>query len=64
MIGNSNNESNSSHKTLLTNRQVLRLRRAFANNSLTDIKLSKTQFSKIVQSGEFLGRPLGSLFKN
>ena len=64
MIGNSNNESNSSHKILLTNRQVLRLRRAFANNSSTDIKLSKTQFSKIVQSGEYLGRPLGSLLKN
>ena len=64
MIGNSNNESNSSHKILLTNRQILRLRRAFANNSSPDIKLSKTQFSKIVQSGEFLGRPLGSLLKN
>ena len=36
---------------LLTNRQVSNLRRAFANHSSTDIKLSKTQLSKMIQSG-------------
>ena len=35
----------------------------FANNSLADIKLSKTQLSKMIQSGGFLGRLLGPLLK-
>ena len=33
------------------------------NNFLANIKLSKTQLNKIVQSGEFLGRLLGPLLK-
>ena len=61
MIGG--NESNFPHKLLLTNRQVLILRKAFANNSSTDIELSKTQSSKMIQSGGFLGRLLGLLQK-
>ena len=61
MIGG--NESNFPHKLLLTNRQVLILRKAFANNSSTNIKLSKTQLSKMIQSGGFLGRLLGPLLK-
>ena len=51
------------HKLLLTNRQVENLRKAFANKSSTDIKLSKTQLSKMIQSGGFLGRLLGPLLK-
>ena len=43
MIGN--NETNFPHKLLLTNRQVTNLRKAFANHSSTNIKLSKTQLS-------------------
>ena len=39
MIGNSNDETNFPHELLLTNRQVVNLRKAFANNSSTDIKL-------------------------
>ena len=35
----------------------------FANNSSTDIKLSKTQLSKMILSGEFLGRIFGPLLK-
>ena len=58
MIGNSDDETNFPHKLLLTNRQVVNLRKAFANNSSTDIKLSKTQLSKMIQSGGFLGRLL------
>ena len=56
-------ETNFPHKLLLTNRQVSNLRKAFANNSSTDIKLSKTQLSKMIQSGGFLGRLLGPLLK-
>ena len=47
MIGD--NETNFSHKLLLTNRQVANLRKAFANNLSTYIKLSKTQISKMMQ---------------
>ena len=61
MIGD--NETNFPHKLLLTNRQVANLRKAFANYLSTDIKLSKTQLSKMIQSGGFLGRLLGSLLK-
>ena len=43
MIGNSNDKTNFSHELLLTNRQVTNLRKAFANNSSTDIILSKTK---------------------
>ena len=51
------------HKLLLTNRQVSNIRKAFANNSSTDIKLLKTQLSKMIQSIGFLGRLLGPLLK-
>ena len=37
--------------------------KAFENNLSANIKLSKTQLSKIVQSGRFLGRLLGPLLK-
>ena len=55
--------TNFSHKLLLTNRQVANLRKAFANNLSTDIKLSKTQLSNMIQSEGFLGRLLGPLLK-
>ena len=51
------------HKLLLNNRQVSNLRKAFANHSSADIKLSKPQLSKMIQSGGFLGRLLGPLLK-
>ena len=57
------NETNFPHKLLLTNRQVANLRKAFANKPSTDIKLSKTQLFKMIQSGGFLGRLLGPLLK-
>ena len=63
MVGNSNDNTNFPHELLLTNRQVANIRKAFANRSSTDIKLSKTQFSKMIQSGGFLGRLLGPLLK-
>ena len=52
----SDNETDFPHKLLLTNRQVANLRKAFANNSSTDIRLSKTQLSTMMQSGGFLGK--------
>ena len=47
MIGD--NESNFPHKLLLTNRQVANLRKALSNYLSADIKLSKTQLSKMIQ---------------
>ena len=47
----------------LTNRQVANLCKAFANHTSTDSKLSKTQLTKMIQLGGFLGRPLGPLLK-
>ena len=61
MIGNSNNEYNFPHKLSLTNIQVSRLRKRFENDCTANIKWLKTQ---IGLPGEFLGRILGSLFKN
>ena len=63
MIGDSNDEINFSHQLLLTNTQVSNLCKAFANNLSANIKLSKTQLSKMIQSGGFLGRLLGPLLK-
>ena len=57
------NEVKFPHKLLLTNRKVANLRKAFANHLSTDIKLSKTQLSKMIQSGGFPGRLLGPLLK-
>ena len=53
MVGKSNDNT----------RQVANICKAFANHSSTDIKLSKTQLSKMIQSGGFLGRLLGPLLK-
>ena len=63
MIGNSNDETNFPYKLLMTDRQVSHFCNAFSNNSSTDIKLSKTQESKMIQLGRFLGRLLGPILK-
>ena len=57
------NETNFPHKLLLTNRQVANLCKTIAYYFSTYIKLSKTQLSKMIQSGGFLGRLLGPLLK-
>ena len=46
---------------LLTTRQRTKAKNAFENNMSTDIKLSKTQVSKIIQSGGFLGSLLSKI---
>ena len=63
MIGDSNDEINFPHQLLLTNTQVSNLCKAFANNLPANIKLSKIQLSKMIQSGGFLSRLLGPLLK-
>ena len=54
MVGTFDDETNFSHELLWINRQVANFRKVLANNSLTDIKLSKTQLPKTIQSGVFL----------
>ena len=49
------------HELLLTTRQKAKLRNAFNNNISTDLKLSRAQISKIIQSGGFLGSLLSKL---
>ena len=56
-------ETNFRHKLLLTDRQAENLCKTFANKSSTDINLSKTHLSKMIQSGGFVGRFLGPLLK-
>ena len=63
MIGDSNDENNFPHELLLTDRQVSSICKAFSNSSSVDIKFSKTQLSRMIQSGEFLGNLLGPLLK-
>ena len=63
MVGNSNDNTNFPHELLLTNRQVANIRKAFAKNTSIDIKLSKSQLSKMIQAGGFLSRRLGPLLK-
>ena len=54
MIGGSNDETTSPHKLLLTDTKVLSLCKAFGNISSANIKLWKTQLSKMLQSGGFI----------
>ena len=63
VIGNSSDNTNFPHELFLTNRQVASICKAFANNLSTDIKFSKAQLSKMIQSGGFLGKLLGPLLK-
>ena len=58
MIGDSDDKINFPHELLLTNSQVVNIRKVFANKLSTDIK-----FSKMIQSGGFLGRLLDPLLK-
>ena len=53
MISDSNDKGNFLHELLLTKRQVSSIRKAFTNNSSADIKFSKTQLSKMIQSRDF-----------
>ena len=63
LTDNPNNETNFSHKLLLTYTQVADICKAFANNAPVNIKLLKTQLPKMIQSEGFLGRLLPPLLK-
>ena len=63
VVGDSNDENTFLHKLLLTNTQVSKLGKVFANGSSANIKLSKTQLHKIGQTEGFLGRTLGPMLK-
>ena len=56
-------ENDLPHELLLTTREKTKLRNVFNNNMSTDLKLSRAQISKIIQSGRFLGRLPGPLLK-
>ena len=47
VVGDSDNKNNFPHELLLTNTQVSKLCKAFANGSSAKIKLSKTQLHRI-----------------
>ena len=57
------NGINLPHELLLTTRQKTKVINAFNNNMSTNLKLSKAQINKIIQSGGFLGKLVGLLLK-
>ena len=57
------NDTNFPHRLLLTNIQVWRFHKDFANNSSAKIKLWRNQLHKLRQSGKFLRRLLGEDFQ-
>ena len=52
LIVNFNDETSFPHKLLITDTQVSKICEAFANDSSANITFSKTQLSKMIQSGE------------
>ena len=55
LIGNSKYETDFSHKILLTDTQVSKIRKAFANGVSAKIKCLKTQLYKMMQSRRVFG---------
>ena len=55
------NKEDLPHELLLTTRQNNKLRNAISNNMATDLKLSKAQIKKMIESGGFLGKLLSRL---
>ena len=55
--------NNLPHELFLTQRKISKSRNNIKNNMSTDIKLSKAEISKIIQSGGFLGKLLSPLLK-
>ena len=62
MVGESNDETNFPHKSLLTNTQVSRIHKTFSSGSSANKKFSKAQLSEMIQLGGFLGRLFGLLY--
>ena len=61
VIGNSNDNTNFPNNLLLNDRQVANICKAFSNNLSRDVKFSKTQLLKMMQSGGFLANLLSKL---
>ena len=59
MVGDSNGETNSLHKLLLTDTQVSRIHKAFENSSSANTKVSKTQLSNMVKLRRSFNEMLG-----
>ena len=55
------NRNNLPHELLLITRQNTTLTNVFKNNMSTDLKLSKTKISEIIQSGGLLGSLLSKI---
>ena len=51
------------HMNYYSQQDKKNIRNAFNNNMSTDLKLSKAQMNKIIQSGGFLSKLLGPLLK-
>ena len=64
MIDHYNDNINLPHKLLLTNTQVLRLRKAFVNNLSAHRKSAESKLSEMVGLARFLGRLLQGLVKD
>ena len=56
-------DEESPHKLFLKIRQTTKIRKALASHMSTEIRPSRAQISKIIQSGGFLGKTLGKLGK-
>ena len=63
VFGDPNDETNFPHSLLLTDTQVSRFRKAVASSSLANVKLCKTQRSKMAQLEGFYVGFLGPLLK-
>ena len=61
LIWNSNNETNFLHKFKLTDTQVSKIRKAFANGLSANKKFSKTELSKMIQLGGILGELIAAI---
>ena len=61
LIGNYNHETYFPHEQLLTDTQVSKIRKAFANDSSAYIKFLKTQLPRMIQSGRSLGDLLAAI---
>ena len=64
VVDDFNDENNFLRKFLLTDARIPKLRKAFANVSSANIKLSKAQLHNIGQSRGFLSGILGLLIKS
>ena len=62
-VGESNDETNYPHNSLLINTQVSKIRKAFPNELSANIKFSKLQLSRMIQLGGFLSTLLVLLLK-